>query len=62
MVLLAIILAVQRALNRAERVPVVVFVEVLDMVEVAEGNTGGVAAIPPMAAKSRSHRMLYLFM
>jgi hypothetical protein len=62
MVLLAIILAVQRALNRAERVPVVVFVEVLDMVEVAEGNTGGVAATPPMAAKSKSHRMLYLFM
>ena len=40
---------------------VVVFVEVLDMVDVAEGNTGGVAAIPPIAANTKSHRMLYLF-
>jgi hypothetical protein len=44
-----------------ERVLVVVFVEVLDMVDVAEGNTGGVAAIPPIAANTKSHRMLYLF-
>jgi acetaldehyde dehydrogenase (acetylating) len=47
---------------RAERVLVVVFVEVLDRVDVAVGTTGGVAAIPPIAANSKSHRMMYLFM
>jgi acetaldehyde dehydrogenase (acetylating) len=60
-VLLAMILGVSKPLTRAERVPVVVFVEVLDRVDVAVGTTGGVAAIPPIAASSKSHRMLYLF-
>lgn len=41
---------------------VVVFVEVLERVDVAVGTTGGVAAIPPIAASSKSHRMMYLFM
>ena len=40
---------------------VVVFVEVLDRVDVAVGTTGGVAAIPPIAASSKSH-LMYLFM
>ncbi len=39
---------------------VVVFVEVLDRVDVAVGMIGGVAAIPPIAASSKSHFM-YLF-
>ena len=55
-------LGVSRPLTRAERVPVVVFVEVLDCVDVAVGTTGGVAATPPIAARSKSHRMMYLFM
>jgi hypothetical protein len=32
------------------------------MVDVAVGKTGGVAAMPPIAASSRSQRMMYLFM
>ena len=40
----------------------VVFVEVLDRVDVAVGTIGGVAAIPPIAASNKSHRILYLFM
>ena len=55
-------LGVSRLLIRAERVLVVVFVEVLDCVDVAVGTTGGVAAIPPIAASSKSHLILYLFM
>ena len=43
-----------------EKVLVVVLVEVFDSVDVAVGTTGGVAAIPPIAASSKSHRILYL--
>lgn len=55
-------LGVPRREAPEEKVLVVVFVEVLDCVDVAVGTTGGVAAIPPIAANSKSHLILYLFM
>lgn len=53
-------LGVMRREAPEEKVLVVVLVEVFDSVDVAVGTTGGVAAIPPIAASSKSHRILYL--